>query len=281
MLPVAVGELPGVTPGHLALEASGEVVVVDRTSGQLGRMTRAAVGPPPAVRLSDTPWVSSEDPTVWAPDGLPYSVRSAFHSEGFVKTRALFLPQEGAVISGALGDLDLPVGTVALKSFWVDAEAKDPFETRVLRRGEQGWEGFSYRWRDGEATLLEGRVDATVAGRAWTYPSRGECLRCHTNVAGGSLGITVTNFTDESLARLESVVGPLDSERPPLRGLDDSEAPVDTRVRSYLESNCAMCHQPFGPGGAPSTFVRTSSSRIRACATRRRRSTILESPTRA
>src|SRR6185436_3895299 len=83
------------------------------------------------------------------------------------------------------GDWDLPNGSVLMKQFSV---AGKRVETRLfVRHDDGGWAGYSYRWDDAEtdATLLP----ANLATPVWYYPSRSECVTCHSAAANGTLGL--------------------------------------------------------------------------------------------
>ena len=98
----------------------------------------------------------------------------------------------------------------------------------------------------------------------WYYPSRNDCLACHTTAARGVLGLKTrqsnrdfhfpqTGVTDNQL-RAWGHVGLFDA--PPadpdlalltkLVSVTNATAPLETRVRSYLDANCAHCHRPGG-----------------------------------
>mgnify|MGYP001823476438 CR=1 FL=1 len=95
----------------------------------------------------------------------------------------------------------------------------------------------------------------------WEYPSRIDCLRCHTQAAGFVLGPRTLQLNRERefpLARDNQLrtfnhIGLFDRD---LSVLGDFPAMVDPRdasfshsrrARSYLDANCAFCHQPGGP----------------------------------
>jgi len=147
-----------------------------------------------------------------------------------------------------------------------------PVETRLLMHHPDGsWAGYSYEWNDAgtDADLLPAGKSKLVAGQKWTYPSRSDCLTCHTLAAGRSLGLetlqqngdfvyTSTNWLSNQLKTLDHI-GLFDapigdpSTLPALSALSAS-APVDVRARGYLHSNCSFCHRPMGTGQGPIDF---------------------------
>lgn len=213
---------------------------------------------PVPARLSETGCVDDNDPTVWAEGVVPYGVNVPFWSDNAAKQRAFAIPDGTTIGVDETGDFDFPVGTVTLKTFFRDSTR---IETRLLVRHEDGgWGGYVYRWRpdQSDADLLDvGLVDAAPAGQ-WNFPSRGTCLQCHTEVAGRTLGLTTrqlnrhqtypqTGRRANQLRTLEAVglVEGLPPEPRPTHA--GEEAPAGDRARTYLEVNCAMCHQPDGP----------------------------------
>lgn len=97
----------------------------------------------------------------------------------------------------------------------------------------------------------------------WYYPSRVDCLSCHSSAAGGVLGpktrqlngnlLYPNNVTDNQLrswAHIGLFDEPPSEEEIPnldrLAALDDTSASIELRARSYLDANCASCHRPGG-----------------------------------
>jgi uncharacterized repeat protein (TIGR03806 family) len=257
---------------------SDMVAPPDVSAGQTCLAPKA--GDPPAM-LSATGCVDSRDPKKPAVSLIPYDVNSPLWSDGASKQRYMALPDgkkihirncaaEPAacdVLQGGIsenGHLDFPVGTVLVKSFLI---GDTPIETRLLIHVSQDfWKGFSYRWNDAatEALMLPDLTMSTermLPGQTWQFPSRAQCLQCHTEPAGRSLGPTVAQLnrdfdypsgTANQLATLEKM-GLLDAPlaMPPAM-LPAYPSPASTsampeqRTRSYLHANCAICHRPGG-----------------------------------
>jgi uncharacterized repeat protein (TIGR03806 family) len=161
------------------------------------------------------------------------------------------------------GHFQFPIGTVLVKSFSIEDKL---IETRLLmRRTSMVWKGFSYEWNDDEteATLLEdaefpmGKDKPVGSGaQVWHYPGRGQCLECHIRYAGRSLGPSTPQMNSDfayadgtmnQLARLEQL-GLFDASPKQLPGLPDpfGTDPLEQRARSYMQTNCAICHRPGG-----------------------------------
>jgi len=190
------------------------------------------------------------------------------------------------------GAWDFPEGAVLVKHFEYPVDETDPtvvrrLETRFSIKDSSGeYYGLSYRWNEAqtEATLLTGsRTDTleiqTASGTrttTWYFPSSNDCRTCHNETAGGSLGpITrqlncdafypLTGLTANQLTTysyLEMFDTPPDTNQ--LGTLlmsyakDDVAASLTERARSYIDANCASCHQP-GTGILASFDARLST----------------------
>jgi hypothetical protein len=84
-------------------------------------------------------------------------------------------------------------------------------ETRLfMRHGDGSWAGYSYEWNDAqtEALLLPGAKTKSIGDRNWTFPSRTDCMRCHTAAAGFTLGLELGqlngDFTYPSTGRTKN-----------------------------------------------------------------------------
>jgi hypothetical protein len=106
-------------------------------------------------------------------------------------------------------------------------------------------------------------LDEAVGSQTWHYPTRAECLSCHTAAANFVLGPKTRQLngtfaypggaTDNQL-RTWSYLQMFSN--PPAEGsiagltkmvsVSDGTATLETRVRSYLDSNCSQCHRPGG-----------------------------------
>lgn len=243
----------------------GELYVVDY-GGRLFRILPDNPGGQtggPAARLSDTGCVDPSNPMLPAAGMIPYTVNDSFWSDGADKTRYLALPDSATITEMPGGDFDLPNNSVLMKHFSLGGQI---FETRLLvRHDDGGWAGYSYEWNASltDADLVDAAgKDDTVNGQPWHYPSRTECLQCHTTAAGFSLGAEglqlngeftypATGRTANQLDTLEYIglfSAPLSAVATAAALTDsrDQSAALDARARSYLHSNCANCHRPNG-----------------------------------
>jgi uncharacterized repeat protein (TIGR03806 family) len=213
-------------------------------------------------------------------DGLiPYDLVVAFWSDGARKTRLVAVPQ-GTVHFSATGEWTFPNGTVFVKTFDLPTDAAHPqtvrrLETRLLVRNSHGGVyGVDYKWRaDGsDADLLTSSLtekipirnsDGATREQTWYYPSRKDCLTCHTARTGGVLGLKTRQMnrdmsypsgTTDNELRAWSHIGLFDvqladaqiARLPQLAAADDKTRSVEDRARSYLDANCSHCHRPGG-----------------------------------
>jgi uncharacterized repeat protein (TIGR03806 family) len=256
-LRVTSGFDSGLSIASFAEGNDGELYVV-HYAGQLYRLTAATTGgsDPVATQLSQTGCLASS--------GLiPYAPRVPFWSDGADKERWLALPAGQSIGVGSDGDFDFPNGSVLVKNFRLGNRL---VETRLFMRHPDGvWAGYSYEWNAGgtDATRVSGGKTVTVAGQSWVFPSEAQCLHCHTEGAGRTLGLETaqlnsslvypaTGRTANQIATLNAigVLSPaIVADPATLPALPDpagSTASVAERARAYLHSNCANCHRPGG-----------------------------------
>ncbi|HZH02147.1 MAG TPA: PQQ-dependent sugar dehydrogenase [Myxococcaceae bacterium] len=241
----------------------GEIYVVDIESGKLFKLVPPADAEPAApfpARLSLTGCVDPADPQVPAAGLIPYEVNAPLWSDGSEKQRWMALPDGATATVGEGGDFQFPNGTVLMKTFRLEGR---PVETRLFMRHPDGvWAGYSYEWNAAltDAELLPAGKTKAVGAQTWVYPSRSQCLTCHTEAAGKSLGLEVGQLNRtfaypdgqpyNQLATLEHI-GLLSAPLGPPAALTRYPEPsgaesLEGRARAYLHSNCAGCHRPEG-----------------------------------
>jgi uncharacterized repeat protein (TIGR03806 family) len=228
--------------------------------------------------LSQTGAFSDTEKMIPSAGLIPYELIVPFWSDGADKSRWVAIPG-GKIAFAPTGEWSFPAGTVFVKTFELpDAAipgARRRLETRLLIRDSAGGVyGVVYKWRkDGsDADLLSTgetedisikSANGAVRRQTWDYPSRKDCLTCHTARAGGVLGVKTrqlnrpftyaSGITDNEL-RAWNHIGLLTpalkdetlADLPTLAAADDSSRTLDDRARSYLDANCAQCHRPGG-----------------------------------
>jgi hypothetical protein len=182
-----------------------------------------------------------------------------------------------------VGEWGFPNGTVFVKHFELTVNEitgeRKRLETRLLVRSNDGAVyGVTYKWRpdNSDADLLPGppldeNITITTASGAtriqkWSYPGRGQCLVCHNEQANYVLGLKTHqlngNFSYPSTGRTDNQLrtfihlgllnpAPSEVEIPTFLksvAVSNATAPVQHRMRSWIDSNCSQCHRPGGQG---------------------------------
>jgi uncharacterized repeat protein (TIGR03806 family) len=259
----------GGNPSSFGEGLDGEVYVLDYATGRINKLVPQG-GPTTSTfpqKLSQTGCVDPNDSTKPAPGLIPYGVNVALWSDGADKQRWMALPDGLKIHVQDDGDWDLPIGTVLMKEFSI---GKKRVETRLfMRHSGDVWAGTSYEWNDAgtDADLLPAGKTKAVGGQKWTFPSRSDCLACHTAAAGRALGLETAqqnaDFTYASTRRVSNQIATLDhlglfdapigdpAQLAALPALGDAAQPLEGRARGYLHANCSFCHRPSSTGQGP------------------------------
>lgn len=263
-------------------DAAGEVYAVS-IAGSVFKLVPSGVVEPPSplpATLSATGCVNPLDPKLPAAGLVPFNVQSPLWSDGADKERFLALPDGATITVKPDGDFDLPVGSVVVKTFRVGGKR---IETRLMVRHDDGdWAGYTYEWADDEsdAVLLpSSKVKPLAGGGDWYFPSRSDCLTCHTVASGRTLGLEIAQLNGEltypngyqgnQLAVLDQM-GMFDTPVGAPAGLPALPDPlgggdVEARARAYLHANCSHCHRPNSTGGAIDMRFSTPFGAMNAC----------------
>jgi hypothetical protein len=110
-----------------------------------------------------------------------------------------------------------------------------------------------------------------VGAQTWSFPSRNDCMLCHTGAAGRTLGPEIgqlngsllypsTERTANQLATLQHIgmfTSPIgDPAKLVAYPKPHEGAPSEAKARAYLHANCAGCHRPSGGAGRSTIDVR-------------------------
>ena len=244
----------GFQPTSFAEDANGELYLLDYGGGLIYRIDPG--GDDVNVTL---PATLSETGCADTSTLIPYDVNVPLWSDGAEKGRYLALPEGQSVTVAEDGEWDLPIGSVLRKDFTVNGART---ETRLLvRHDDGGWAGYTYQWDGEDASLLAGAASEQVGDTTWTFPSRGECLQCHTAGAGRTLGMETQQLARtveypngaiaDQLQQLARIGVIADVPTTPTALPDPAgDAPLADRARAYLDVNCSMCHAPGGTAAA-------------------------------
>ncbi len=153
-------------------------------------------------------------------------------------------------------------------------------ETRFLVRTANGAYGVSYRWGDingtgeqtgaslvadaGDSFTVDVKLDGAPLSVPWDIPPRNGCATCHTPAAGHALSINTRQLNAPGsiaglngnqvslLAAAGYIANPPPSppsQLPRHVRPDQTQYSLEARARSWLDVNCAYCHQAGGTGG--------------------------------
>ncbi|HET7503855.1 MAG TPA: PQQ-dependent sugar dehydrogenase [Kofleriaceae bacterium] len=265
-VPTIIAHAPGNALASFAQGNDGEIYTIEVSTGVISKLVPS--GPPVAdsfpKHLSETGCVDPGDPTTPAPGLIPYDVNTPLWSDGAEKQRYFALPDGATIQVTADNDLDLPIGSVAMKTFSVGGKR---IETRLfMRHDDGGWAGYTYEWNETgtDADLLPAGKARPVGDQVWAYPSRNQCMECHSLAAGGTIGLEIaqlnrdfdylsTHRRSNQLATLDHIgvfSAPLAQAPDAAPRLSDPAGndPIEARARSYLHANCSHCHRPMGGG---------------------------------
>jgi len=267
--------------GALGRDASGALVLIDGEGALLrARVSQDELPGTFPERLSETGCFTGPELRDPAPDLVPFDVRSPLWSDGTHKRRYMVLPAGARIATSDDGPWEFPTGAIMVKEFALpfddlDPSSVRPIETRFMVRRAGGWEFHSFRWNDERTDAVRVQDDVKVdfevmrGGHPYTqrylYPSSETCPVCHSSSPGRVLGPRTEQLNFEvpyeggaqnqlealaALALFDNVPGEQASLEldalPRLPDPRDQTLPLEPRVRSYLQANCAHCHQPGG-----------------------------------
>jgi uncharacterized repeat protein (TIGR03806 family) len=229
--------------------------------------------------LSDTGAFDDTQSLKPNPALIPYDVIVPFWSDGASKDRWISVPNGEKIKFSPTGQWLFPRGTVFVKTFKLGTNEMKPesqrrLETRLLVcDADGGVYGVTYKWRadNSDAELLDTsltepvtiQTTTNVRQQQWYYPSRADCLACHTANAGLVLGVKTRQLNRDFTYRSgvtenqlhawnrlglfdEDLTGTDLKKLPALATAKDTTRSLEDRARSYLDVNCANCHNPGG-----------------------------------
>jgi parallel beta-helix repeat protein len=172
------------------------------------------------------------------------------------------------------------------------AAGEELIETRLLIHRKDGWKALPFTWRadgtDADLTLAGGtrkvswiHSDGSSRSTEYVIPDANSCKNCHSMArpetgSGVNMESVIAPIgpkarflnTDNSydgkmtnqLAHM-AAQGVLAGLPPDLAAIEtvvdweDTAAPLESRAKSYLDSNCAHCHNPGGFGSNSGLFL--------------------------
>lgn len=213
---------------------------------------------------------------------IPYQPASALFSDYAHKKRFVWMPAGNkATFNGDTNSLELPVGAVLIKNFYYDNVQPNNetklIETRLMIRKSSGWIFANYVWNkeqteayfdlNGSTVAIEWKDENNLTKTVnYRIPNEVQCITCHKTSATVS-GTTTTVFTpigikpqnlnfnynygNETKNQLSKwiEIGYLESDfnlpsqENTTINYEDTSKSIDLRARSYVDINCAHCHQ--------------------------------------
>lgn len=278
-------------------DSQSELLVVDHEGGlyTLEPQVTPKDAPPFPTLLSRTGLYADVASGRMADGLIPYSVQAPLWSDGAGKSRWLAVPTGQQIEGTDLWGWNFPADSVLVKTFTLPTVDNDRvtdrrIETRVMLKVDKEWFGYSYAWNneqtDAELIPAQGadrnflvshdRNASNSTQQNWRYPSRVECMVCHSRAANYVLGLSTAQMNHDhdyghaqdnqlrTLAHIgllkmpgqtpeDAAAGRLTKPTSDLKQLadpSDTARPLEDRVRAYLQSNCAHCHTNAGGGNS-------------------------------
>ncbi|MEY4691697.1 MAG: hypothetical protein RIT19_2022 [Verrucomicrobiota bacterium] len=269
-----IANLPGVVA--FGTDPRDGSLLLTSGSGRIQRLVHRPVsGEVWPEHLSETGIFEDPISRTPRPGLVPYEVQAPFWSDHALKRRWFALPGRETMDFSRDGAWSFPEGTVWVKHFdrayHRPSTSLFPMETRILVQTSHGVSGASYRWNDegtdadlvpaeGANAIFYAWTPTNLVTQNWRFPGRNECLSCHTRANGGPAGFRTSQLnrrTREGVTILSQLDAWSDAghfteplvrtyQMPALVNPSDEAQPLERRVRSYLDANCASCHQPGG-----------------------------------
>lgn len=246
--------------------------------------------PPPKLKLSDYAFFSGALADLSpAPNVFPYEVNAPLFSDYAEKARFIYLPAGQKMKYSADMAFEFPVGAVLIKNFYYFHEATKPekgrriLETRLLIREEKGWKALEYLWNAEQTDATLEVTGATfpmtwrdAAGKKmsidYVAPNVNQCKGCHSyDGQFVPIGITARQLNRKQQGDHQLIAWQKSGKIELPSDFDAATAPrlTDYRTvssetqphshepaaRSYLDSNCAHCHNPHGPASTSGMFL--------------------------
>lgn len=213
---------------------------------------------------------------------IPYEPASALFTDYAHKKRFVWLPEgTKATYNGDGKIIELPVGAAIIKTFYYDtvlpSNTRRVMETRIMIRKAEGWIFAEYIWNDEQTeafldlagsnmsiSFTEGGATKTANYR---FPELAQCVTCHKTrdittgtYSNSPIGIKPQNINFnyaystgsknqlthwKDLGLIENNFN-LPSPSKTTINYNDTSQPLELRVRSYFDINCAHCHSELG-----------------------------------
>jgi putative heme-binding domain-containing protein len=273
-------------------DKDGELYFLDYDQGTVHTIERNDGGGHNAnfpTKLSQTGLFASVKERTPAAGVLPFSISSRQWLDGATAEHWLALPgdslatlySDGKPVPGLVYwhnfRMHFPNGTVLLRTISLWGRR---VETQLLHFEDGSWRGYTFAWRDdqSDADLVPADGDDRLVSvgqrkRVWQFPSRSQCMSCHSNQSEYALAFVPEQLNRPGFDGRNQLVAlteagylrRMDSKDRPLPPFDDASAakerkladpadasqPLEARARAYLHANCGHCHSDHGGGAVP------------------------------
>jgi len=225
-----------------------------------------------------------KDAAGWIPNDRvqPYELNMPLFTDYAKKYRYIYIPPGKQAKANGDGLLEFPVGSALIKSFGYTIDGPDGkkprlLETRVMLHRADGWLALPYVWNTEQTEAI-----LKVAGKripvsftdpsgnkqtiSYAVPNKNQCKDCHSlSRAVMPIGPKARNLDDGVQLEKFAALGLID-KRPkvenaakvenavPIWGKPDSGT-LNSRARSYLDVNCAHCHNRQGSASNSGLFL--------------------------
>lgn len=222
------------------------------------------------------------------PTLIPYSIPTELFSNYSTKQRFVYMPpgKKATYVDDEQRTLEFPDSTVIIKSFFYYTDLRDPsigkdvLETRLLIKRDGVWEQAEYLWNDNETDAflhISGKqievdwihTDGTNRNTLYSIPNHNECKGCHElnteQVLIGPKARYLNSMFDfgsgnvenqlENWVRNERLLNVPTAGIPRAADFDDPSEELEHKARTYLDINCAHCHNKSGPANNTGMFL--------------------------
>ena len=264
------------------VDVTQELYLVDYAGG-IYRLTQNNQADAPVQfpqRLSET-GLFADTKTLTPKSGvIQYDINAKGWFDNATSTRVVAIPgrtqidlfKKTDVYKGYLKNaFKFPEGSVIAKTISLEMERDNSkstrrVETQILHRHNDEWRPYNYVWnveqtdalltpKEGHNRIFEIKDSASPGGtrkQTWRHASRAECTQCHNNRSANLLAFNPSqlnrNRQIEKIQELGWFAKPLPQKQPEIADPYDTDSPLNTRARTYLQLNCAHCHRRGGGG---------------------------------
>ncbi len=283
---------PSVRIAAFGEDQEGELYFLDYDEGTVHTIERNDGGGRNAdfpTTLSQTGLFASVKQHTPAAGVIPFAVNSRQWLDGATAEHWVALPGDSSVTLHASGKpvpglvywhsfrMHFPKDAVLMRALSLGGRR---VETQLLHFEGADWRAYTFAWRDDQADAdlvpadgAEKETRGRNPKRLWQFPSRSQCMSCHSNQSEYALAFLPEQLNRPGLDGRNQLVAlteagyirrvdkdgrplpPFDAvsaaREQKLAGPTDAGQPLEARARAYLHANCGHCHSDHGGGAVP------------------------------